>query len=339
MSCCRRNSNDKNLEKHSYDDQNEKNMEKNVQNNPNYYDAKCQNLGKQELNNNGIENSTRFSIRVMEAMRSLQRNNNDKSLPSSNIKDIAEYIKANYNFDGDLDAQVQTVLSRIWRQGVHNFLTSQSSCKRKYKSRSESRCSKKRKKEKKSKKKRKNKECIKIISDHSEPKEENLTENNISSKSQKKHFSIDRSRSSLRKEAQASSKNQSKHRLKKLKSSQKRNRSAEKSECGCGRTHNNNEIDEDFQSANSPNTFVTCQELNTGRLIAQNKILNSVSNLNNKFYNSSPEMDENSTNSEEENSSDSVYQELKSKKIKHHSSNNKDLKKWIKHCRQKCPRN
>lgn len=51
-------------------------------------------------------------------MRSLQRNNNDKSLPSSNIKDIAEYIKANYNFDGDLDAQVQTVLSRIWRQGL-----------------------------------------------------------------------------------------------------------------------------------------------------------------------------------------------------------------------------
>lgn len=62
--------------------------------------------------------STRFSIRVMEAMRSLQRRNDDKALASSNIKDIAEFIKANYNFDGDLDAQVRTVLSRIWRQGL-----------------------------------------------------------------------------------------------------------------------------------------------------------------------------------------------------------------------------
>lgn len=73
--------------------------------------------------NIGIEDSTRFSIRVMEAMRSLQKRNNDRSLSSSNIKDIGEYIKANYNFDGDLDAQVQTVLSRIWLQGLDDNLT------------------------------------------------------------------------------------------------------------------------------------------------------------------------------------------------------------------------
>ncbi|XP_076547046.1 uncharacterized protein LOC117603836 isoform X3 [Osmia lignaria lignaria] len=50
------------------------------------------------------ENSSRFSLRVMEAMRSLQ-NDEDDFLPTSSIDDIVDYIQKNYRDDGDLYAQ------------------------------------------------------------------------------------------------------------------------------------------------------------------------------------------------------------------------------------------
>ena len=68
--------------------------------------------------NEGIENSARFSIRVMEAMRSLQRRTENQSLIFSNMDEIINYIETNYNFDGDLNAQVRTALSRICHQGL-----------------------------------------------------------------------------------------------------------------------------------------------------------------------------------------------------------------------------
>ncbi|XP_029174947.1 uncharacterized protein LOC114943477 [Nylanderia fulva] len=63
----------------------------------------------------GVENSTRFSLRVLEAMRSLQR---DLDQPStSSVDDIVDYIRANYRHDGDLYAQVRTVLRQVCSQG------------------------------------------------------------------------------------------------------------------------------------------------------------------------------------------------------------------------------
>ncbi|XP_067210553.1 uncharacterized protein [Linepithema humile] len=62
-----------------------------------------------------VENSSRFSLRVMEAMRSLQR---DADQPStSSAEDIVEYIRANYRSDGDLYAQVRTALRQVCFQG------------------------------------------------------------------------------------------------------------------------------------------------------------------------------------------------------------------------------
>lgn len=98
-------------------------------------------------------------------------------------------------------------------------------------------------------------------------------------------------------------------------------------------------INEDFQSGNTLNTFVTCEELNPVNSSVQNKVSKKDLNISKEYDNLSPEIDENSTNSDEGSSSDSVYQELKSKNVKHTGSDDKDLKKWIKHCREKCPRN
>nr|XP_031843134.1 uncharacterized protein LOC116431601 [Nomia melanderi]XP_031843135.1 uncharacterized protein LOC116431601 [Nomia melanderi] len=58
------------------------------------------------------EHSSRFSLRVMEAMRSLQRKE-DTFLPSCTAEDIVRYIEANYRDDGDLYAQVRTALKQI----------------------------------------------------------------------------------------------------------------------------------------------------------------------------------------------------------------------------------
>ncbi|XP_071866065.1 uncharacterized protein [Bombus fervidus] len=62
------------------------------------------------------ENSSRFSLRVMEAMRLLQRKE-DRLLPTSTAEDIVDYIQATYHDDGDLYAQVRTTLKQI-RYGI-----------------------------------------------------------------------------------------------------------------------------------------------------------------------------------------------------------------------------
>ncbi|XP_020278929.1 uncharacterized protein LOC109852301 [Pseudomyrmex gracilis] len=59
----------------------------------------------------GIETSSRFSLRVMEAMRALQRDVDQP--PTSSAEDIVDYIRANYRNDGDLYAQVRTALRQI----------------------------------------------------------------------------------------------------------------------------------------------------------------------------------------------------------------------------------
>ncbi|CAL1674200.1 unnamed protein product [Lasius platythorax] len=63
----------------------------------------------------GVENSTRFSLRVLEAMRSLQRDVDQP--PTSSVDDIVDYIRANYRHDGDLHAQVRTALRQVCSQG------------------------------------------------------------------------------------------------------------------------------------------------------------------------------------------------------------------------------
>ncbi|XP_018392095.1 PREDICTED: uncharacterized protein LOC108771350 [Cyphomyrmex costatus] len=64
----------------------------------------------------GVETSSRFSLRVMEAMRSLQR---DVDQPStSSAEEIADYIRSHYRYDGDLYAQVRTALRQICSQGL-----------------------------------------------------------------------------------------------------------------------------------------------------------------------------------------------------------------------------
>ncbi|KAL6446168.1 hypothetical protein ACFW04_001069 [Cataglyphis niger] len=64
----------------------------------------------------GVENSTRFSLRVLEAMRSLQRDLNQPS--TSSADDIVNYIRANFRHDGDLYAQVRTALRQVCSQGL-----------------------------------------------------------------------------------------------------------------------------------------------------------------------------------------------------------------------------
>lgn len=61
-------------------------------------------------------NASRFSLRVMEAMRSLQQDEDD-TLPTSTVEDIVDYIEANYRDDGDLYAQVRTALKQVCSQG------------------------------------------------------------------------------------------------------------------------------------------------------------------------------------------------------------------------------
>ncbi|XP_035734887.1 myelin transcription factor 1-like protein [Vespa mandarinia] len=62
-----------------------------------------------------VENSSRFSLRVIEAMRSLQRHEN--VLPISSVNEIVDYIANNYNNDGDLYAQVRTALKQLCTEG------------------------------------------------------------------------------------------------------------------------------------------------------------------------------------------------------------------------------
>jgi len=64
----------------------------------------------------GVENSSRFSLRVMEAMRLLQR---DVDQPStSTAEEITDYIRSHYRHDGDLYAQVRTALRQVCSQGL-----------------------------------------------------------------------------------------------------------------------------------------------------------------------------------------------------------------------------
>ncbi|CAD1475636.1 unnamed protein product [Heterotrigona itama] len=62
------------------------------------------------------ENSSRFSLRVMEAMRLLQFKE-DRLLPTSTVRNIVDYIRTNYHDDGDLYAQVRTALKQVCSQG------------------------------------------------------------------------------------------------------------------------------------------------------------------------------------------------------------------------------
>ncbi|CAL7937717.1 unnamed protein product [Xylocopa violacea] len=62
------------------------------------------------------ENSSRFTLRVMEAMRRLQRAE-DALLPSSTAEEIVDHMKRNYRYDGDLYAQVRTALKQVCSQG------------------------------------------------------------------------------------------------------------------------------------------------------------------------------------------------------------------------------
>ncbi|KOX73095.1 hypothetical protein WN51_14582 [Melipona quadrifasciata] len=62
------------------------------------------------------ENSSRFSLRVMEAMRLLQLKEN-RLLPTSTVENIVDYIQTNYRDDGDLYAQVRTALKQVCSQG------------------------------------------------------------------------------------------------------------------------------------------------------------------------------------------------------------------------------
>ncbi|XP_018367240.1 PREDICTED: uncharacterized protein LOC108763843 [Trachymyrmex cornetzi] len=70
----------------------------------------------------GVETSLRFSLRVMEAMRLLQR---DVDQPStSSAEEIADYIRSHYRYDGDLYAQVRTALRQVCSQGLVPGVTS-----------------------------------------------------------------------------------------------------------------------------------------------------------------------------------------------------------------------
>ncbi|EGI63273.1 PREDICTED: uncharacterized protein LOC105148254 [Acromyrmex echinatior] len=63
----------------------------------------------------GVETSLRFSLRVMEAMRLLQR---DVDQPStSSAEEITDYIRSHYRYNGDLYAQVRTALRQVCSQG------------------------------------------------------------------------------------------------------------------------------------------------------------------------------------------------------------------------------
>ncbi|KAK9295649.1 hypothetical protein QLX08_010075 [Tetragonisca angustula] len=57
------------------------------------------------------EHSSRFSLRVMEAMRLLQLKE-DRLLPTSTVENIVDYIQTNYRDDGDLYAQVRHEAAR-----------------------------------------------------------------------------------------------------------------------------------------------------------------------------------------------------------------------------------
>lgn len=54
-------------------------------------------------------------MRVIEAMRSLQRHEN--VLPISSLNEIVDYIGKNYNNDGDLYAQVRTAMKQLVKEG------------------------------------------------------------------------------------------------------------------------------------------------------------------------------------------------------------------------------
>lgn len=64
------------------------------------------------------ENSSRFSVRVMEAMRLLQNEDEENDLLTSTVEEIVDYIRKNYRDDGDVYTQVQTTLKEICSQGL-----------------------------------------------------------------------------------------------------------------------------------------------------------------------------------------------------------------------------
>lgn len=126
---------------------------------------------------------------------------------------------------------------------VDDFLTSKSSCKRKRKSRSKSKCPSKKQKKKKLKRKRKCDESSAKENEDSRPGDsKEILPENKESKCKENDSSIDRTESFSSNETQDSSEKQSRRRVKKLKSSKKKRRLTEKSECGCGRTHDNNQV-------------------------------------------------------------------------------------------------
>ncbi|XP_024944643.1 uncharacterized protein LOC107271654 isoform X2 [Cephus cinctus] len=78
----------------------------------------CDSYGNESNQVNcAVESSARFSLKVMEALRNLQRNDQNKCKNSYCVNDIVNYIENNYSHDGDLYAQVLTVLPQICAQG------------------------------------------------------------------------------------------------------------------------------------------------------------------------------------------------------------------------------
>lgn len=65
------------------------------------------------------ENSSRFSVRVMEAMRRMQNDEDEENdLLTSTVEEIVDYIQKNYRDDGDVYTQVRTTLKEICSQGL-----------------------------------------------------------------------------------------------------------------------------------------------------------------------------------------------------------------------------
>lgn len=65
------------------------------------------------------ENSSRFSVRVMEAMRRMQNDEDEENdLLTSTVEEIVDYIQKNYRDDGDVYTQVLTTLKEICSQGL-----------------------------------------------------------------------------------------------------------------------------------------------------------------------------------------------------------------------------
>ncbi|XP_033208712.1 uncharacterized protein LOC117167697 [Belonocnema kinseyi] len=327
--------------------------------------SKCQAEGNEGVNN-GIESSARFSLRVMEAMRSLQRSNENQSLTSSNMEEIVNYIEANYQFDGDLDAQVRTVLSRISRQGFimsvgkenyhllgpfatymnengsDQILVRPAARRIRARSRRSPRhgrhpCHRKDGPGRPKKCKKGVQPSPKVIKDPElKTRIKNSAKNQDIRSRNNKNESPSTSVTSPSYRMTRHSRNKNGGSFRKSKSAKRRKCSLDREDVE-GFSGQNIEFNEDYQSGNSSSSYVTCcDDLNAnnaknGKQVYKNGVhfcgISGPSRMMIKNISSS---------SEEESSQDSLFQELKAHNSKTVASNSKDLKKWIKNCRRGC---